>query len=106
MKQETFVKYAEIKNKIKSLTDEAKELESKVLKELAKENLATYQTEFGTFSVTTRKTWKYSEKFEEMESTYKAMLKAAQTTEQEKGIAKAEVVEGLTYRSPSNEKES
>ena len=94
-----FSKYADLKNQIKELTEKAKELEGKALKELEKENIDTFKSEIGTFSIVCRTRWEYSEKYKVVEDGYEMMLEAARVTEREDGTAKKSETKGIAYRS-------
>jgi hypothetical protein len=94
MNKELFIKYAEVKNKIKQLTDEAKKIEEGVTAEMIKAEVDQVKSEVGTFSFTTRKTWKYSPVVEEL----KIQLKVTQEKEETDGIATFEEKKSLTFR--------
>jgi len=100
MNNKLLQQYAALKVQIKELTDRAKDMEPKVLKELQKENIETANTDFGTFSVVKRVKWEYSPKYKETEEKYGMILDAARKTEQEDGSAKKVESTGLMYRGP------
>jgi len=94
MEKETFKQYASIKNQIKELTAEAKELEPELTAEITKAGIDVVKTEFGTFSITKRKTWTYSGDVTELEDKVKIQKKE----EEEKGVATFEEKTGLMFR--------
>lgn len=89
-----FKKYADIKQEIKRLTEEAKEIETSVASEMESVKADKVQSDFGTFYFTTRKKWTYPEYVNEAENTYKEVKKKAEET----GEAKFEEIKNLSYR--------
>lgn len=90
--------YAELKGKVKALEDELKALQPEILadlkertKELADKSI---RFEFGTFSITERKTWEYTEMLMEKEKELKESKKAEELA----GIAKVTVTESVRYQ--------
>jgi hypothetical protein len=61
MNNDLFVKYAEIEKQIKSLEGEKETLQPLILTELKVNRLDTLKQDFGTFSVVSRKTYKYTD---------------------------------------------
>lgn len=98
MNKDILEEYAGLKQKIAILTAQAKELEPEVLGELHEEGVETAKFPFGTFSITHRTAWEYSDKFQDLKEQHDAIIKAAQTTEQENGKATKVETEILTYR--------
>ncbi len=122
MNKELLKEYAETKNQIKELTSKAKEMEVEVLaevvsttKELEMDNL---KTDYGTFSLTERKSYTYSEDytkreseialeivpiqeemkpFEEKISGLRSELDEVAKSEEESGKAKVEIKTGLRF---------
>lgn len=98
MNKDILEQYAGIKKQIASLTEEAKELEPQVLDEMRQEGVQTAKMDFGTFSITRRTKWEYSQKYKDLEEKYDIVLKAAQKTEQEDGTATKIETESITFR--------
>lgn len=98
-KQENLLQdYAALKAQQKEIEANLEDMEPKVLSLLEKTGVDTLQEEYGTFSVTYRKKWTYSEELVEKERQYAAIIKQEKSDEQENGEAKAEEVKGLSYR--------
>lgn len=94
MKKELFREYATIKNKIKLLTEEAKSIETEVKGEMIKEDVEQVKSDFGTFSIVSRKSWTYSPKVIELE----ASLKKIKEVEVEEGVATSKISTSLMFR--------
>lgn len=94
MNKEIFERYAEIKNKIKSLTGEAKEIEKEVSVEMEKEDMKSLQSPIGTFSVVVRKSWIYSPAVGLLELD----LKKRKKDEEESGDATFKESSGIMFR--------
>lgn len=94
MEKETFAQYAKIKHQIKELTAEAKELEPEIVSGMVELGVDKVKTEFGGFTLTTRKTWSYSEKVTALEEQVK-VLKAQ---EESGGVATFEEKKGLMFK--------
>ena len=92
--KENFKKYADIKNKIKALTQDAKLIEAEIKEELVEADVKKVNSDFGTFSVTTRTTWKYTENVDAI----KNKLKEEQKAEQDSGVATSTEASSLMFR--------
>jgi len=115
MEKGIFKQYSDIKNELKDLTARAKVIETQVFDEMTMNEADTVKSDFGTFSITTRKSWTYSEKLadretdeainyqesiQEQKASYDkvvAEIDEAKTVEQEDGSATAEETKGLRY---------
>ncbi len=80
-------KYAELKNKAKDIAQELKELEPIVFDEVMAVDGEKLETGYGTFSMTSRNVWKYSEKLTEKEKNAKEAIKLMKKEEELKKIA-------------------
>ena len=98
MNNDLFKEYAITKQMIKTAEEELKQLQPEILKELKERTKEmedkNLKFEFGTFSITERKTWTYSEKIDVMEIGMKKLKKM----EEETGVATATVTESLRYQ--------
>ena len=94
MNKEIFKNYADIKNQIKELTEQAKQIEISVVEEMQKEEVEEVKSDFGTFFFTKRKTWKYPKAITEAENNIKIAKKEAE----ENGDATFEEKQSLTFR--------
>jgi hypothetical protein len=88
-----FLEYAEIKEKIKSLTEQAKELEGELMEEMKEQK--SLKLEYGTFSVVARKKWEYPMNVQVAEKVAKELKKAAEID----GTATATETKFITYKS-------
>lgn len=84
-----FLEYAEVKDEIKSLTEQAKELEKEVIEEMKDQKKVTF--EFGMFIVSSRKSWKYTDETNEK-------IKEMKKEEEENGKAVAKETNTLIYK--------
>lgn len=94
MNKEQFQEYAHIKNQIKDLTAEAKELEPQLREAMVEAGADKVKTEFGSFIITNRKSWTYSDAVKEAE----AKVKELKAKEEANGTAKAEEKESLMFK--------
>ena len=90
-----FKKYADIKQKIRALQDEAMEIEMQVVMEMDANKLDKVETNFGSFYFTIRKAWEYPAYVEEAKEAYNSAKKKAELT----GEAKAKQGRSLAFRS-------
>jgi len=95
--KELFKEYADLKIQIKSLEEKSKELEPKVLEQMQVEEVEQVKSDFGTFSITKRKSWKYSENVKMAEDA----VKAQKSLEEKEGIATFEEKQGLMFKQSS-----
>jgi len=87
---ELYAKLEEEKRKIEERQAEIKEEALTFLKEAGSDKI---ESDFGSFTIVARKTWKYSEKIAELDKT----LKTQKKTEETDGTATAEVKESITF---------
>lgn len=88
-----FLKYAKLKDKIKVLTEQAKELEEEVFAEMKDQDKV--KLPIGTFSISVRKKYEYPLNVEVAEKVAKELKKAAEKD----GTAIATETKVLSYRS-------
>ena len=94
MNKKKFEKYAQIKNQIRELQLEAKEIEKDVLNEMKKAGAEIVKSDWGTFSIAKRKVWTYSPKVVDLTEKLRLLKKE----EEEKGIASYTINEGIVFR--------
>ena len=90
-----FKKYADIKQKIRHLEEEAADIETLVVAEMDKSKLDKVESSFGTFFFTVCKAWTYPAYVKEAETVYKDAKKRAELT----GEATAVAGRSLSFRS-------
>jgi len=88
MNKELFKNYAYVKDQIKVLTAEAKELEPKVVEEMGKDELEEVKSDWGTFSFQTRDTYTYPEYVTKAEENFKELKKKAESNGDATSVAK------------------
>lgn len=88
--------YASLKRQMAALEEQEKVLKVAVMAELEKNKLDKAETEFGRFSLATRKNYSYSGKVEEMEEK----VKLAKLKEVEKGVARVNETHYLLFKEP------
>lgn len=89
-----FKDYADIKRQISTLEDQAKVLQVGVVAEMEKAGKTKEETEFGRFSIASRKNYKYSAKVEVLEEK----VELAKIKEREQGVAKVTETNYLMYK--------
>ena len=75
--------YSTICKQIKELEEKKSKMTEELLNDLVTENVSTVKSDFGTLSVRTKKTYKYTDKVKEIE----AQLKKQKQDEEEKNLA-------------------
>ena len=75
--------YAEVKAQIKELTDKESVLKQEIIEDMESKGLSKDETEFGTFSIASKKTYTYSDKVNDLAEK----VKIAKHKEEQKGIA-------------------
>ena len=91
--------YADIKNSIKDLSAKAKEIESTILFGMQQQEMKSFKSAHGTFSMVARKIWQYTEMVVELE----LQLKSKKVAEEESGTAKFIESPSLRFTAPKNE---
>ena len=95
--QNTLLKeYVKLEEKFKALETEKKELRTKIVEDMTKAKMEKIETDFGSFTICQKASWKYTEAVEKIEDR----LKIARIKEQEKGLAKRSVTEYLLFTAP------
>ena len=92
MNKEIYQQYAKIKNQIKALEAEAKELEPQIVEDMGEEK--SISTTIGSFYITKRKSWTYSQALNELASG----LRIKQIMEQSNGTAKSKESQSLIFK--------
>ena len=91
--------YADIKNTIKELTGQAKEIEMSILSGMQQQEMKSFKSQHGVFSLISRKIWRYTEAVEELE----LQVKVKRAEEEESGAAKFLESPSLRFTAPKNE---
>ena len=94
----TLKDYAKLRAKIAELEKQEAELSELVIADLKKQGYDTMQTPLGTFSITYRRKWSYSPKYQELTKSNREFEASARKVEEEEGVAKSEEVIGLSFR--------
>lgn len=108
--------YIKIEQEIAKLTEKKEALREKILKDIQKSGETNKKTDFGTFSIVKRTTYKFSDSFELLQSSVNEKIKnyknrqmkavdKLREEEIENGIAKTEEHESLRF-SPAKPKKS
>ena len=93
--RDLYEQYAMMKNAASVLDERIKELSEMIVGEMSETIGVEKQTfKYGTFSLTHRKSYTYSDKVKEKEEQLKALKKK----EEESGKAKVEIKTGLLFR--------
>ena len=92
-------KYADIKNTIKDLAIQAKEIENTILFGMQQQEMKSFKSQHGVFSLISRKIWQYTEAVEELE----LQVKVKRAEEEESGAAKFLESPSLRFTAPKNE---
>lgn len=93
--------YAKVRAKIAELEAEQERLGALVISDLKEQGYDTMQTKLGTFSITYRTVWEYSDKYKDLTKSNRELEASARKVEQEEGVAKAEEAIGLSFRLPT-----
>ena len=102
MNKENYKNYADVKNQIKELENKAKEIEVIILDEMKSQEIDSVKSDFGTFSLTKRKTWKYTDEVLKLSD----VVKQQKEKEETEGIATFEEKVGLLFRAKTNQNEN
>lgn len=92
--EEKLVRYAELKEQQKSIESEIKELSPDILEFIESKKVDKIAAPFGTFTISRKSTWIFSEKVKELQETEKAT-----------GVAKLKESPYLLFNSPKKSKE-
>ena len=65
--------YADITKQIKLLEEQRSEIGQKLIDYLLENNIKKQPTEYGTFTIATRKVWKYTDEVKKLELEYKTL---------------------------------
>lgn len=93
MTKETMELYATLEAQKREIEERQATIKDDALVFLKEQGLDKVESDFGSFKVVPRKTWKYTEKVAELDAATKAQKKL----EEEDGSATAEVKESLTF---------
>ena len=77
-RDEKLKRYADIKQSIKSLNEEAAVINTEIVAQMAKDGDDQLETSFGTFTMAGRKNWAYPEYVSELEKTLKTKKKESE----------------------------
>jgi hypothetical protein len=91
-------KYAQLQAQIKDLEMQRDATKEIILEELHKNKLEKVESEYGKFTITTRRTFVYSEKVDALTEKVKLL----KIKEEEKGIATPKYTEFITYTAPKS----
>jgi len=89
-----YQQYAMMKNAIKVLDERVEELSEMIVGEMETTGVVKQTFDFGTFTQSERKTWKYTEQVE----TLNQKLKETKKKEEESGVATFETKKSLLFR--------
>lgn len=78
----------------KQLKVKIEEAKGLIVDELKAKDLSSFKTDYGTFTIGTRRSWTYTPAVKKMEEK----LKLKKVEEEEKGVAQVKVSEFLTVR--------
>lgn len=92
---DTLKKYAALRSKIEALQNEELELKAEILEYLQKQKLEKVESDYGKFTVASRRNYKYSDRVAELEEK----VKMAKDKEVQKGIAKESITNYLVFKS-------
>lgn len=92
--RDLYEQYAMMKNASKVLDERTTELQEMILEEMNRIGVEKQKFEYGSFSITERKTWKYTDDVKQKETEFKE----AKKSEEESGTATCEIKKGLLFR--------
>lgn len=79
-----FQEYVDLKTKINELLEKEGEMKEAIIAQMGKDKVTKVESEYGKFTIASRKAWQYSDKVEELSEK----LKMVKHKEEERGIAK------------------
>ena len=94
MNKENYKLYAELEQQKKDIEEKQKKIKEEIVSEMIEQQADTIKADFGTFSLTKRKTWKYSDTVEKLNEQVKTQKKL----EEENGTATFEENQSLMFR--------
>lgn len=89
-------KYQDIRFKREQLEKEENEIKDQVVKYMQLEGISKEETTWGTFTIASRTSYKYSDKVKALEEK----VKLAKVKEEQKGTATPSTTEYLVYTAP------
>lgn len=92
--QNKLQQYIKLEIEYKELEARKQALRLEILNEMNKEKMQKVDTDFGSFTVCTKKSWKYTPAVSALEEK----LKIARIKEQDRGVAKAVESEYLLFK--------
>lgn len=95
MNKELYQKYADLKNQLSKLEEEAEIVKVSIMEDMKEAEVEKVEAEYGSFTITSRKNWAYTDKVKGLETT----LKATKKEEEEKGLATASITNSLLFKS-------
>jgi hypothetical protein len=87
-------KYVMLELSFKALEEQKKALREEIVEDFKKKGLEKVNSEFGSFTICNKTSWKYSESIKSLENK----VKIAKDKEQKKGIAKVTISEYLLFK--------
>lgn len=91
---ELLKKYAMLELSFKALEEQKKALREEIVEDFKKKGIEKMDSEFGSFTVCKKKSWKYSAKIKSLEDK----VKIEKSKEQKKGIAEESISEYLLFK--------
>ncbi len=97
--RDLYEQYAMMKNATKVLDERVKELQGMIADVMLDLGVDKQEFDYGTFSIATRKTYRYSQALEQRENQLNEELENDKQKERESGVATCEEKKGLLFRS-------
>lgn len=94
MNKDLLKEYYKLELKFRELENEKKLLRDSIVEDFRKNKLDKVESDFGSFTICEKKSWKYSEKIKSLEDK----VKIAKDKEQRKGIAEASITNYLLFK--------
>lgn len=88
--------YVIIEEQFKLIEQKKKDARAAIVADFTKKNIEKVETDFGSFTISSRTVWSYTDAVKKLEEK----VKIAKTKEQEKGVADATTTEFLLYTAP------
>jgi len=80
MDKKTYEEYAVLDAQIKLLTEQKNKLRADIVDDLVSKDLKVLDSSVGKFTITSLKTWKYTDKVSTLEEAFKAQKATEQST--------------------------